>query len=45
MWQDLFERLCKQGSPEQKVIIFCVRDWHADRVALVMLCLYTDGCR
>jgi type I restriction enzyme R subunit len=45
MCQDLFDRLCEQGSPEQKVIIFCVRDWHADRVALGMQRLYADWCQ
>ncbi len=45
MCQDLFERPCEQGSPEQQVIIFCVRDWHADSVALEMQLLYADGCR
>ena len=45
MCQDLFERLCEQGSPEQKVIIFCVRDWHADRVALEMQRRYAAWCQ
>jgi type I restriction enzyme R subunit len=45
MCQDLFDRLCEQGGPEQKVIIFCVRDWHADRVALEMQRLYAAWCQ
>ena len=33
MCADLFELLCAHGGPEQKVIIFCTREIHADRVA------------
>ncbi|MEO6321854.1 MAG: DEAD/DEAH box helicase family protein, partial [Polaromonas sp.] len=40
MCADLFARLCEHGGPEQKVIIFCTRDLHADRVALQMQRLY-----
>ena len=36
MCADLFQRLCEHGGPEQKVIIFCTRDLHADRVAMQM---------
>jgi type I restriction enzyme R subunit len=32
--------LCENGGPEQKVIIFCTRDIHADRVAQHMNNLY-----
>ncbi len=45
MCQDLFDRLCAHGGPEQKVIIFCVRDWHADRVAMEMQRLYAQWCQ
>jgi type I restriction enzyme R subunit len=40
MCADLFQRLCANGGPEQKVIIFCNRDLHADRVAAQMQNLY-----
>lgn len=45
MCGDLFERLCRHGGPEQKVIIFCTRDAHADRVAMEMQNLYADWCK
>jgi type I restriction enzyme R subunit len=45
MCADLFERLCRHGGPEQKVIIFCTRDAHADRVAMAMQNLYADWCK
>lgn len=45
MCGDLFERLCQHGGPEQKVIIFCNRDIHADRVAAQMQKLYADWCK
>lgn len=45
MCGDLFERLCRHGGPEQKVIIFCTRDAHADRVAIAMQNLYADWCK
>lgn len=44
MCQDLFGQLCAHGGPEQKVIIFCNRDLHADRVALQMQRLYAAWC-
>jgi len=44
MCADLFARLCEHGGPEQKVIIFCTRDLHADRVALQMQRLYAAWC-
>ena len=34
--EDLFKLLCENGGPEQKVIIFCTREIHADRVAMQM---------
>ena len=30
MCQDLFDRLLESGGPEQKTIVFCLRDVHAD---------------
>lgn len=45
MCADLFQLLCQNGGPEQKVIIFCTREIHADRVAQHMNNLYTRWCR
>lgn len=45
MCKDLFELLCENGGPEQKVIIFCTRDLHADRVAMQMNNLYAAWCK
>lgn len=45
MCKDLFRRLCEYGGPEQKVIIFCTRDLHADRVAMEMQRLYAQWCK
>lgn len=44
MCADLFELLCEHGGPEQKVIIFCNREIHADRVAMNMENLYRKWC-
>ena len=44
MCQDLFKLLCENGGPEQKVIIFCTRDIHADRVVQNMNNLYAAWC-
>lgn len=44
MCQDLFKLLCENGGPEQKVIIFCTREIHADRVAQHMNNLYVRWC-
>lgn len=44
MCKDLFEQLCLNGGPEQKVIIFCTREIHADRVAMQMNNLYARWC-
>jgi type I restriction enzyme R subunit len=41
----LFKLLCENGGPEQKVIIFCNREIHADRVAMQMNNLYARWCR
>lgn len=45
MCTDLFELLCANGGPEQKVIIFCTREIHADRVAQHMNNLYVRWCK
>jgi type I restriction enzyme R subunit len=45
MCQDLFQLLCANGGPEQKVIIFCTREIHADRVAQHMNNLYVRWCK
>lgn len=45
MTQDLFKYLLDTGGPEQKTIIFCVRDRHADDVAIAMNNLYAEWCR
>lgn len=44
MCKDLFKQLCLHGGPEQKVIIFCTRELHADRVAIQMNNLYSEWC-
>ena len=44
MTQDLFNHLVETGGPEQKTIIFCVRDTHADEVANAMNNLYAQWC-
>jgi len=44
MCRDLFEHLLKTGGPEQKTIIFCVRDFHADQVAIALNNLYAEWC-
>jgi len=45
MCEDLFRLLCANGGPEQKVIIFCTREIHADRVAMQMNNLYARWCK
>ena len=45
MCEDLFQLLCENGGPEQKVIIFCNREIHADRVAMQMNNLYVRWCK
>lgn len=45
MCEDLFALLCQNGGPEQKAIIFCNREIHADRVAMQMNNLYVRWCR
>ncbi len=44
MCEDLFSLLCQNGGPEQKVIIFCNREIHADRVVQHMNNLYRQWC-
>jgi type I restriction enzyme R subunit len=44
MCGDLFAQLLDTGGPEQKTIIFCARDRHADDVATQMNNLYADWC-
>lgn len=44
MCQDLFNYLLETGGPEQKTIIFCVRDHHADEVANCLNNLYAQWC-
>jgi type I restriction enzyme R subunit len=45
MCADLFQYLIKTGGPEQKTIIFCVRDLHAELlVAVEMNNLYARWC-
>lgn len=45
MAKNLFDRLCETGGPEQKTIVFCARDRHADDVATAMNNLYAEWCR
>jgi len=44
MCQDLFRLLLRTGGPEQKTIIFCARDSHADKVAIELNNLYAGWC-
>ena len=44
MCRDLFRHLLDTGGPQQKTIIFCARDTHADIVAIRMNNLYTRWC-
>ena len=45
MCQDLFKQLLENGGPEQKTIVFCTREIHADRVAQYMNNLYVTWCK
>ena len=45
MCRDLFEHLLKTGSPEQKTIIFCATDRHADEVAIQLNNRYREWCQ
>ena len=44
MCADLFTHLIATGGPEQKTIVFCARDHHADRVAAELNNLYAAWC-
>ncbi len=44
MCTDLFACLLETGGPEQKTVIFCARDSHADRVASEMGNLHSRWC-
>lgn len=44
MCKDLFEYFLDAGGPEQKTIIFCVRDSHADQVVAQLNNLYAMWC-
>jgi type I restriction enzyme R subunit len=44
MTRNLFDRFLETGGPEQKSIIFCARDRHADEVASALNNLYVDWC-
>lgn len=44
MCKDLFNLLLRTGGPEQKTIIFCASDSHADKVAIEMGNLYAGWC-
>jgi len=41
---DLFDQLVAHGGPEQKTIIFCTSDDHADNVTAAMNNLYAKWC-
>jgi len=45
MCDDLFQQLCENGGPEQKAIIFCNREIHAERVVMYMSNLYVKWCK
>ena len=44
MTKNLFDRLLETGGPEQKTIVFCARDRHAQAVATTMNNLYAKWC-
>ncbi|MGH7315959.1 MAG: DEAD/DEAH box helicase family protein, partial [Candidatus Rokuibacteriota bacterium] len=44
MARDLFQHLLATGGPEQKTIVFCARDRHADDVAAALSNLYAAWC-
>lgn len=44
MCRDLFAQLIATGGPEQKTIVFCRRDRHADDVAANLNNLYAEWC-
>jgi type I restriction enzyme R subunit len=44
MCRDLFQHLLATGGPEQKTIVFCARDRHAEDVAIALNNLYAVWC-
>ncbi|PYM90554.1 MAG: restriction endonuclease subunit R [Candidatus Rokuibacteriota bacterium] len=44
MCRDLFQHLLASGGPEQKTIVFCARDRHAEDVAIALNNLYAMWC-
>jgi type I restriction enzyme R subunit len=45
MANDFFHHLLATGGPHQKTVVFCVRDHHADEVAIALNNLYAHWCR
>lgn len=45
MCDDLFQYLLETGGPEQKTIVFCAADAHADRVAVQLNNRYAAWCK
>lgn len=45
MCKDFFDYLLDSGGPEQKTVIFCARDRHADDVATCLNNLYVAWCK
>lgn len=45
MSEDLFRYLLETGGPEQKTVIFCATDNHADQIAALLNNLYQRWCR
>ena len=45
MCDDLFQYLLETGGPEQKTIVFCAADSHADRVATHLNNCYAAWCK
>jgi type I restriction enzyme, R subunit len=45
MAEDFFKHLLVTGGPEQKTIIFCARDRHAEDVAVALDNLYVEWCQ
>ena len=45
MCEDLFQHLLATGGPEQKTIVFCASDGHADRVAQWLNNRYVAWCQ
>ena len=45
MCEDLFNHLLTTGGPEQKTVIFCVRDSHSDAIATELNNRYVTWCQ